>query len=442
MAFLDQSASNTSLLASVTATFGATPKAGNLLVAAVTASVATGSISITGWSSGNSIAVGVAGGLVIFYKVAGAAESTTVTANGTLAVFMDIHIFEYAGIDNASPIDKTATTADGGSGVTSRASGTTATTSQANELLFVAVGMDAANGNNASWSNSFNAEITTTHLITSDLSVSATGTYSSTGTWTNSARAAGAIITFLGETGDSYAAKTLLKPRIPTINWENPITKGLFINIPFFEKGGLTTLETINKITGTITGATWISDIYGPALSFAGGASTNNVVITRTIQVLRSVEVYFYYKATDATARRLWDWTNNDLFLIDNTPRFQYQPNWSTSSAAYMVTTPSANAWHHLIITYDGGSAANNAIIYLDGVAPTVTKSGTNTGSLNGGTSALTIGNTAAVNRCWNGYILYYNRWNRILNAQEAKQLYTNPWQIYTQPGLLYNQSL
>lgn len=199
-----QSASNTALLATVTATLGSTPIQGNILIAAVTSDVGVGSVAMAGWTSVGSIAVGLAGGLVIFYKIAGAAESTSVTSTATLATFMDIHVYEYSSIDVATPLSITATAADSGLGVTSRSSGTTAVVTNGSSLIFAAIAQSLTNGAGASWTNGMAAGITTTHLITADQVNFSNAAQETTASWNTSQRAAGIVATFFQIQGNGY----------------------------------------------------------------------------------------------------------------------------------------------------------------------------------------------------------------------------------------------
>lgn len=199
-----QSSSNTSVLTTVTATYGQTPIQNNLLIAATTSTVGAGSTTITGWSTATSIALGVAGSLVLFYKVAGAAESTSVVANATLATFMDLHVYEYSNIDTISPLGVVASTADSAAGVTSRSSGTTAVSANGISLIFVAVAQVLTNGGGTSWTNSISTGITTTHLITGDLVSFTNAAQESTASWVTSQRAAGIIATFFQTQGNVY----------------------------------------------------------------------------------------------------------------------------------------------------------------------------------------------------------------------------------------------
>jgi hypothetical protein len=123
----------------------------------------------------------------IFYKIAGASEPTTVTANRTGGGAIGLQVFEYSGIATTNPLDQTATGTAGSS--LSRSSGTftcgSVTTTQANELLIAGVANRTAAGTNVNnaWSSSFTElldlrDSTDTVLVASaHRIVSTTGTY-------------------------------------------------------------------------------------------------------------------------------------------------------------------------------------------------------------------------------------------------------------------------
>lgn len=204
MALRVQSVSNTSVLTSVAGTLSTTPIQGNMILAAVTADVGAGVTAISGYTSIGNVPLGLAGGLELFYKVATAAESGTITATATLATFMDLHVYEYSGLDNSAPLLTFGTVADSGSGVTSRSSGTSAIAANAPALTFVATAQALTNGAGAAWTNGMNTGITTTHLITGDLPIFTSVAQNSTASWNTSQRSAGMIALFLPQQGNRY----------------------------------------------------------------------------------------------------------------------------------------------------------------------------------------------------------------------------------------------
>lgn len=206
-AFPVQQASNTALTTPVTVTLSSVPIKGNLLVGVVNANVAAASVTITGFTSAINVATNIGvGSTQIFFKICDGTDTTSISAVGTLATLMQLHVFEFSGfnITTASVLDLTASTIDGGLAVTSRATGTTGTTSQADEVCIAAVGTLLTNGGLVSWSNSYVTGITTTDLMTAYLITTATGAQSSTATWTTTQKGAGCIATFNASTGNSY----------------------------------------------------------------------------------------------------------------------------------------------------------------------------------------------------------------------------------------------
>jgi hypothetical protein len=182
----------------VTTSFTNTPTSGNLLIA-VLQSTANGTPtgdSVTGFTFAVRVQQGGAAHLALYYKVAGASESKNVVGTWTSSTNLNLAIMEWSGITSAT-LDKTASTATTGSGVTSRSSGTTATTTANIELCIAAFGQ----GNTTtaqSFSNSFTDEFSpdTVPMAIASLITSSTGTYETTESWTTSRVAGGLIATF------------------------------------------------------------------------------------------------------------------------------------------------------------------------------------------------------------------------------------------------------
>ncbi len=142
--------------------------------------------------------------ITIAYKIAGAAEGTDVTVSVSASDDQTITIFEYSGIDTVSPLDQTA--ANAGT-PTSCSTGTTPTTSTADELLIAGVGLNGTSGGWANtWSNGFTQQSTVVSTVsidnqksassTADRIVVATGAYETTESWTTGRSCQAAIVTF------------------------------------------------------------------------------------------------------------------------------------------------------------------------------------------------------------------------------------------------------
>lgn len=198
-----------SAVASLNVVLDAPPTAGNLLVACCNSDATVST------PSGFTLAVSAVGGqgLYIFYRVAQAGDSATVTFAPSVSDSVAAGVIEYSGIVSSSPLDQTASNTTGGN-PTSIATGTTGTTAQASELVVVVVGPHAGNNHPwvlSSWSAGYTSQIEEPEGLNGaassachigDRVVAATGTYSATGTWSPSSSDAGAAIaTFKGTGG-------------------------------------------------------------------------------------------------------------------------------------------------------------------------------------------------------------------------------------------------
>jgi hypothetical protein len=181
--------------------------AGNLLVLVLTSGAAD-TISSIADDKGNTwnLAVSVAASTrktYIYYAMNAAAGATTVTVTYTAGQFPDTHYFirEYSGIATTSALDKTASNSNGTGYTDSHSTGTTAATTQANELVVAAVGSDA-NGDPTYTAPTGYADFesqggqTYTWGACDDKIVSATGTQTATFGSTAYVNSQGAIATF------------------------------------------------------------------------------------------------------------------------------------------------------------------------------------------------------------------------------------------------------
>lgn len=184
------------------ATYLSTPTSGNLLIAVIRGSTAASNASISGWTKAVNVLYSGAGEVVLFYKVAGAGESTSVSVAWTSSTQTDISIEEWGGFTGTPTLDKTASTATTGGAVASRSSGTTATTTDANELCIAAWAMGASvTAASQSYTNSFveESDIFASHYaFYASRVVTSTGTFESTEAWTTSRVCGGIIATFKG----------------------------------------------------------------------------------------------------------------------------------------------------------------------------------------------------------------------------------------------------
>lgn len=195
----------------VAATFDAPPTEGNTLVATLFARAANITSMPTGWLTAvDQPNAPDAERLRIAYKVAGAAESSTVSFGVDSTVGSQLTIYEVSGVDAGDPLDVVASTPSAGSGV-SISSGTTAS-AEAGGIAFVATGIRFSVTSPA-WSNGFSL---LTHNITSGATLidgfkvpTAAAAQESTLSWTTSREAIAAIAVFRSASGEASPGLTV-----------------------------------------------------------------------------------------------------------------------------------------------------------------------------------------------------------------------------------------
>ena len=192
----------------VTATFGVTPVAGDLLVAVMGVGGNTSINTPSGWNL--AVSESNSASQAIFYKIAGSAEPTAVTVTTGAAFQLGLQIYEYSGISANSPLDQATTTA----GMGTATNGAAISTTQPDELVLAATVINTPT--TFTWSNSFTKEndfqnTTGGHgsratYSGADRIVSAMGAYSTVGTAGASAAWVGQIVSFRAKITFTQAA--------------------------------------------------------------------------------------------------------------------------------------------------------------------------------------------------------------------------------------------
>ncbi len=207
----------------------------------------------------------------IYYAKSVAAGSNTVTVafNGA-AIYPDVRVLEYSGLDPSNPLDVTAAAV--GTGTTSNSG--TATTTSANELIFGA-GM-TADGFNAAGSGFTNRLITPFGDITEDKGVTSTGSYGATAGVASATPWLMQMATFRASgQGSANPAPTVsgVSPASGTTAGGTPVT----ITGTGFLAGATVAFGTTAATSVTVVSSTTIT-----ATPPAHAAGAVNVVVTNT----------------------------------------------------------------------------------------------------------------------------------------------------------------
>lgn len=238
----------------------------------------------------------------------------------------------------------------------------------------------------------------------------------------------------------------MIRPRRPLINRNNPLTKGLVFDVPYFEGGGTTPLEIAGSRVGAWTNApVWAKTLYGNAVTYADNTNLDTYTTQGPQDSFSqvSVEALIYPTAVNAAGDSRWIMKGaNKTFdcAIITGNKFEFAVGFQTTEGDWDTPAVSTlNAWYHVVMTMDISSAANTPIIYVNATPQTLTVALGPVGTSPVDTSVVGLGNrpvaAGSQTKGFVGNIAYVRYWNRILNQQEVKQLYENPWRIYKPLG-------
>lgn len=162
------------------------------------------------------------------------------------------------------------------------------------------------------------------------------------------------------------------------------------------------------------------------ARSFAGGVSTDRVNTSLTTNSdLRTYSIWTYRIGDGGGGfGRIWHKGNVSASTLDtafNTTAttYDYNRRFSVSNGIWSFTRPAINEWHHIFITHDMSSDANDPTIYLDGVLQSPTETQTPSGTRADNTQGYYLGNREQSDRAWEGYLAEFTVWARILSESE-----------------------
>lgn len=174
------------------------------------------------------------------------------------------------------------------------------------------------------------------------------------------------------------------------------------------------------------------------------GAGTTDAIssaFSTLVSTPRSIGIWIYINGLGGgSLGRIFDaGPGADLcFIAGLSPAgfINYQRGHSTTAGNWLVATPSSSAWHHLLITYDGGSTSNDPLIYVDGTQGAV-DSVTPIGTINTTGAAYYIGNRSTGSRAWDGMLAEFAIWDAILTQDEATSLAKGYSPLFIRPQSL-----
>lgn len=249
------------------------------------------------------------------------------------------------------------------------------------------------------------------------------------------------------------------KPQRPVDNTNHGLSRGLRVDIPFMERGGTTLRDIICKTPLTISsGINWVKGAVGNGVDFASSSSDISNTNIPTYQIntskLLTIEVIFTRDSggTGNSYGVLCGMANgtafgNRIWLIENDNGsggwgVVFQTWYGTQPGIWSVAYPTVGALQHWFITYDGSSASNDPVFWINGVKTTPTERLTPSGSYRTGGNHLHLGaNCELGNSTWDGQLYLARVWDRILTASELQALYADPLRLYKKNPAIYGKA-
>ena len=134
---------------------------------------------------------------------------------------------------------------------------------------------------------------------------------------------------------------------------------------------------------------------------------------------------------SDATATGQGGWS---LFISDTDDQIRFAKGFATTRGLWVspVNSIVLSIPQHIAITYNAASTSNDPIIYINGVAVTVTETSTPVGaSANDSAIKMRIGSEATLQRSYQGLITDVLAYKRILAAGEIANLASQLGAVY-----------
>ncbi|MCE9546918.1 MAG: LamG domain-containing protein [Planctomycetia bacterium] len=220
------------------------------------------------------------------------------------------------------------------------------------------------------------------------------------------------------------------KPSFPILQLGHPLARGLLCAFPLHEGSGGRSHDLLRARTGAWSGSGshWIGSQHGWAASFNG--TDDYLEWTPSIALTTSWTAACWFRCTSGSSvfRPLVEWSTPSssnrygIFLGTNgIPSIGYGTDGHTCGS----TDCRDSQWRLLVGSFDG----TNRALHLNGVLQA-----NNTSSSLGLTLAnvLRIGRFAHTGSFWfAGQIAGALIYNRVLSANEIRQLYADPWGMY-----------
>jgi hypothetical protein len=81
-------------------------------------------------------------------------------------------------------------------------------------------------------------------------------------------------------------------------------------------------------------------------------------------------------------------------------------------------------AWHHVVVTFDGGAGGDPAVVYVDGLLTAADSGADNTGTLTDNSRLINYGCVSGGTFPWEGNLGHFGIWNVVLDQNDVDTLF------------------
>ena len=225
-----------------------------------------------------------------------------------------------------------------------------------------------------------------------------------------------------------------IKPRVPRVNPEHPLARGL-VGAWAFQEGGGSIVRDISgrSLDGTITGASWITSEFGPVLDFDGsGSDYVEVPDHSALDITQAITVECWFNP-DEVSSLIQGFVTKDqaymLYIEWGTGQLEFyvyvSGSWYSTASNWV---PPIGKWCHAVGVYDGAYQ----YIYANGV---LLSKVARTGSINTNSNPLVFGRYPTIpSRALEGAIGDVRLYDRALTPSEVASMYYDKWSLYRSP--------
>ena len=233
----------------------------------------------------------------------------------------------------------------------------------------------------------------------------------------------------------------------------HPLSKGLVLDLLFNEGSGNSAHDisgngnhgSLVNMLPNVQGTGWQGDKFGGVVSFDGSndfitcANHTSLNMTNAITIEALIKVNNFSTNAQRIIAKSYNGQAYELNVL-NTGTFR--THWANLTADDVVDSAvgvvTAGQWVHFVFTYN----RVDAVFYVDGQ---FSNSESETGAVPTTTDSLRIGSRTNGTLFFNGSIAWVKIFDRALSAEEAKQLYYDPfcnllhipaWQNYVPSGV------